>query len=130
MNKDWQKQQTAENKSTKTSATEWNQTLNYISTVLTIIKEILEILESYSKELDMVKNDKADLKITNEKMQQPKIRAKIRPFCPEYSRGRQKAENTGKGKIQREKRILVQITVHTQCTYLHMIRVSEEVEKE
>lgn len=65
MNKDWQKQQTAENKSTKTSATEWNQTLNYVSTVFTIIKEILEILESYSKELDMVKNDKADLKITN-----------------------------------------------------------------
>lgn len=35
----------------KTSGSAWNQMLNYKNTVFTIIKEILDILENYGKEL-------------------------------------------------------------------------------
>lgn len=39
------------NKPIKTSDSEWNQILNYTNIVFTIIKEMLDILENYGKEL-------------------------------------------------------------------------------
>lgn len=69
------------------------------------------MLEKYGKELEKIKSNKADLKITSWKIQQPKLRIEIRPFCPECSRGRQKVENREERVRYRQDILLVHISV-------------------